>query len=289
MMARPGMRFRWKLTVSLTLALTVLSFWLLIRGRPIGFPQRDKSKSNRPNEISDSAMSISNPATHANAAANQSSSKEPRSNRWQRRAPVCANIFAKIVSQNDNPSLSLATLSLEGERPSLVRLGSTLGKSQVVGIGYDRGRMSPSVFISNEHGLCQAMLFESPETAVTPSKSTAHKKTTRGQTQSTEIRVDRSAVNSIFERAFELTRDTRIVPEVKDGSTIGIRVFGVHPDSLLAALGLENGDRIERVNGAPISTMEAALSVYTKLQSAERVAVDLNRAGRPFRIDIRVD
>ena len=80
MMARPGMRFRWKLTISLTLALTLLSFWLLIRGRPIGFPQRDKSKSNRPNEISDLVMLIGSPAIHADSAANQSSSTEPRSN-----------------------------------------------------------------------------------------------------------------------------------------------------------------------------------------------------------------
>jgi len=149
--------------------------------------------------------------------------------------------------------------------------------------------LSPAVFISSEHGLCQAMLFESPEVPSPPSKAASRRKTSHDQAQSTEIHIDRSAVNSILERAFELTRGIQIVPEFKDGSTIGMRVFGVHTDSLLAALGIENGDRIERLNGTAISTPEAALSVYGKLQSAERVGVELNRLGRPFRIDIRVD
>ena len=288
-MATPGMRPFCKFVVSLTLALVVLTFCMFIRGHTTGSSQGGRRQFNRPNEISDSPTPISNPAIHASAVATDSASTKPTSSRWQKRVPVCANIFAKIVSQNDNPSLSLASVSLKGERPILVRLGSSLGKSQVVGIGYDRGRMSPSVFIANEQGLCQALLFELPETAVTPSKSPTHKQTPRGQAQSTEIRIDRIAVNSIFERAFELTRDIRIAPEINNGNTIGMRVFGVHPDSLLAALGLENGDRIERVNGASISTMQDAMSVYTKLQSAKRVAVDLTRSGRPFRIDIRID
>jgi general secretion pathway protein C len=207
----------------------------------------------------------------------------------QKRAPFCEDLTAKIVSQNERPELSLATLSHKGEPPSLVRLGSRLGKNQVVGIGYDRGRLSPSVFLASERGLCQAMLFEKPEKSASPNPSIPRRKSDVRVAQSTEIRIERSAVDRIFERAYELTQGVRIVPDVKDGVARGMRVFGVHPDSLLAALGIKNGDRIERVNGMSISTPEGALSAYTNMRYAQQFNVEIERAGRPAHIEIRVN
>src|SRR5690606_34010497 len=57
----------------------------------------------------------------------------------------------------------------------------------------------------------------------------------------TEFEIDRSAVEKILEDQAQLMRSARIVPEQKDGKTIGVRLFGVRPDTLLGTLGLKNG------------------------------------------------
>ncbi len=154
--------------------------------------------------------------------------------------------------------------------------------------GFDVSRRCPSAGGYNR-GLCQAMLFETPEKIVKPSVSSPRKKIRSTQAQSTEVRIERSAVDSIFERVYELTQGIRVVPDIKDGVAQGMRVFGVHPDSLLAALGIENGDRIERVNGASIATPEGALNAYTSMRYAQQFSVEVDRAGRPVNIEIRVN
>jgi type II secretory pathway component PulC len=58
---------------------------------------------------------------------------------------------------------------------------------------------------------------------------------------------------------------------------------------LLAALGIENGDRLERVNGASVATPEGALNAYTSMRYAQQFDVEVNRAGRPVHIEIRVN
>jgi general secretion pathway protein C len=55
-----------------------------------------------------------------------------------------------------------------------------------------------------------------------------------------EFNVDRSVVDKILENQAELMRSARIVPEQKDGKVVGIRMFGIRPDTLLGSLGLQN-------------------------------------------------
>ncbi len=65
----------------------------------------------------------------------------------------------------------------------------------------------------------------------------------------TEFNVDRGVVDKILENQAELMRQARIVPEQENGKIVGIRLFGVRPDTLLGVLGMENGDRLQTING----------------------------------------
>jgi general secretion pathway protein C len=49
----------------------------------------------------------------------------------------------------------------------------------------------------------------------------------------TEFNVDRGVVDKILENQAELMRQARIVPEQENGKVVGIRLFGVKPDTLL--------------------------------------------------------
>ena len=46
-----------------------------------------------------------------------------------------------------------------------------------------------------------------------------------------------------------LFHQARLVPAIKDGKPLGMKVFAVKPDSMLARLGLANGDVVVSVGG----------------------------------------
>jgi hypothetical protein len=113
-------------------------------------------------------------------------------------------------------------------------------------------------------GACQALLFEPPSRKAAPSEPRA----------------------APIERA-PRTRP-RVVPERENGSVVGIRLFGIGKDGWLGVLGLENGDRIDKVNGFEIGTPERALQAYARLRTESHLRVELVRRGRPMTIDYYV-
>ena len=72
-------------------------------------------------------------------------------------------------------------------------------------------------------------------------------------------------------------RQARIVPEKENGKVVGIRLFGVKPDTLLGTLGMENGDRLEKINGFDMASPEKALEAYARLRTADHLTVSVNR------------
>ena len=104
----------------------------------------------------------------------------------------------------------------------------------------------------------------------------------------TEFNVDRAVVDKILENQAELMRSARIVPEQKDGKVVGIRLFGIRPDTLLGTLGLQNGDRLETINGFNMASPEKALEAYARLRTASNLNVKVNRRGQTMSIDYRI-
>lgn len=104
-----------------------------------------------------------------------------------------------------------------------------------------------------------------------------------------EHAVSRKAADAVLESQGALLRSARFVPFEQNGKVVGFRVFGVRPDGLLGRLGFQNGDRIERVLGKPITTPEQALDFYGAARTAKVIDVDLVRAGAPARLLVRID
>jgi general secretion pathway protein C len=104
----------------------------------------------------------------------------------------------------------------------------------------------------------------------------------------TEFNVDRAVVDKILENQAELMRSARIVPEQKDGKVVGIRLFGIRPDTLLGTLGFQNGDRLESINGFNMASPEKALEAYARLRTASNLNVKINRRGQTSSIDYRI-
>jgi general secretion pathway protein C len=104
----------------------------------------------------------------------------------------------------------------------------------------------------------------------------------------TEFEIDRSAIDKILDNQAELMRSARIVPEQKDGQTVGVRLFGIRPETLLGHLGLLNGDRLETINGFNMASPEKALEAYARLRTASSLKVQVNRRGKPMTIELKI-
>lgn len=213
-------------------------------------------------------------------------------------APECTDARVLIITAADDPDWSLAVMS-EGPKGEtlLRRAGDSLGTWQVWHIGWDR------VWLHGTGALCQARMFTekaAPARAAKPAP--AVRKTKRGgppkvpkdiadkiqKVSDTEFNVDRAVVDQILENQGALMRSARIVPEKKDGKILGIRLLRVRPDTLLGTLGLQDGDRLEKINGFDMTSPEKALEAYARLRTASNLSVSITRKGKPMTIDFNI-
>ncbi len=221
-------------------------------------------------------------------------------------ASACEGIRAAIITESPDPIWSIAALAGSGETtPKMRRIGDEVGGKQIVYIGYNPQEESPSVWLASGAVLCQVLLFPRAPVAApsgsaagasgVPAEPAAHGPAKIPQDiadkikkiSETEYQVDRSVVDKVLENQAELMRSARIIPETKDGQTVGVRLFGIRPDTLLGSLGIQNGDRLETINGFSMSSPEKALEAYTRLRAADGLKLQVNRRGQPVTIDIR--
>jgi len=219
-------------------------------------------------------------------------------------APPCDGFKALIIVASADPAWSMAALSGGGSPTTkLVRIGEEIGGKTVQIVEWNR------VVLSYGSSLCQIQMFRSSKVAGTapaapaaaPGPPAGAAAVVGGATavpadiaskiqkvSATEFNVDRQVVDKILENQAELMRSARIVPEQENGKVVGIRLFGIRPDTLLGTLGLENGDRLQTINGFDMASPEKALEAYARLRTADHLTVQVNRRGQNTNIDFNI-
>lgn len=104
-----------------------------------------------------------------------------------------------------------------------------------------------------------------------------------------EHAITRHGLDVLMENQGSLMRSALLVLEEANGKLAGVGVFGVRVDGVLGRLGLENGDRIERVMGESIASPEQALEVYAALRTAKVIEIENIRRGAPKKRLVRVE
>lgn len=222
-------------------------------------------------------------------------------------APPCDGVKVLIIAASADPDWSFAAMTTsataetkEGSTNNssvLRRRGGEIGGKTIQFVGWDR------VWLSGGGGLCQARMF-SPALAQAPAAAAAppapmpsggaapgvDPSISKGiqKVSATEFNVDRGVVDKILENQAELMRQARIVPEQENGKIVGIRLFGVRPDTLLGVLGMENGDRLQTINGFDMTSPEKALEAYARLRTADHLTVQVNRRGSNMNLDYNI-
>jgi general secretion pathway protein C len=217
-------------------------------------------------------------------------------------APACDGVKALIIVASSDPAWSMASLSA-GTTPQtkLVRVGDEIGAGRIVQIiEWNR------VVLSLGSAICQMQMFKPSKPAATaaapaPTPSAPPAAVVGGATpvpadiaskiqkvSANEFNVDRQVVDKILENQAELMKSARIVPEQENGKVVGIRLFGIRGDTLLGTLGLENGDRLQSINGFDMASPEKALEAYARLRTADHLTVQVNRRGANQNIDFNI-
>jgi general secretion pathway protein C len=234
------------------------------------------------------------PATEEGTA---SSANIDTSDVWS--VPACDGVNVLVVAAGGDPDWSVAAISGSDGKTELRRRGMEVGGKKVYFIGWDR------VWFESGGSLCQAKIFDrkataSPAPAATPTPVATPTPTRGGkaldpeikkgiqQVSPTEFNVDRGTLDKILENQADLMRTARVVPEQENGRTVGIRMMNIKPDSLLGVLGMQNGDRLQTINGFDMSSPEKALEAYARLRTADKLTVQVNRGGKNMNLDYNI-
>jgi general secretion pathway protein C len=213
-----------------------------------------------------------------------------------RTAPLCEGVRPLVLVGDEDQTVAFASFEVDGKR-LLRRRGGDVGDKHVAYVGRDR------VWLEGTKGLCQALLFGAPPPPKDPGgagRITADPKP-GGQTQleselgkqiakvgPNEYVIERSAVDRILEAQAELMKQ-RIVQEKEGDRVVGVKISGIKSGSVLAMLGIENGDRLETLNGFEMSNPEKMLEAYARLRSgADKLQIHLTRNGKPINVDYTI-
>jgi general secretion pathway protein C len=212
-------------------------------------------------------------------------------------APECEGVTVLVIAASADPDWSFAALETPKDKGKSVlrRRGGDVEGKQVKFIGWDR------VWMASGNQLCQSRMFKPPtaaSAAPAPMPAPAASGGPGGVSEDikkgiqkvgpNEFNVDRGVVDKILENQAELMRQARIVPEQENGKVVGIRLFGVRPDTLLGTLGLENGDRLQTINGFDMTSPEKALEAYARLRTADHLTITVNRKGQDTNMDYNI-
>jgi general secretion pathway protein C len=100
--------------------------------------------------------------------------------------------------------------------------------------------------------------------------------------------VDRAQIDALVADPLPLIRDVRAMPELRDGKPIGFRIF-FRAQPLLSGLGFVTGDVIRSVGGIEMLGPAQALEAFQRFRSADQLSVTIERNGRTFSQDYRIN
>jgi general secretion pathway protein C len=229
---------------------------------------------------------------------------------------MCPDVYVFSTVESSDPKWSTAVVRAKDEKRGVVRrVGAPVGVRRLAYIGFNPEHVSPAVWLSGGDGLCQALLFaEKPRTkkllAGSPPRLVAKRRPPAAKAARSrrrrppplppelarqvrrvnpnEYRIGREVVDTLVTQGAELMRGMRTIPVKEDGRIVGVRIGNVGKGSLLAKLGIRNGDQIKSINGFSVTTPEQALKAYAGLRTASDLTVTVKRKGKPVTLDYHI-
>jgi len=93
--------------------------------------------------------------------------------------------------------------------------------------------------------------------------------------------VDRREVDYAVSNLNEVITQVRAVPVLKDGQSVGFKLFNIRRGSIFEKLGLNDGDIVQKVNDKDLSDPSRAMGLLEEVQSMGQIHVNFLRGGKP--------
>ena len=93
--------------------------------------------------------------------------------------------------------------------------------------------------------------------------------------------VDRREVDHAVENLSTVVTQMRAVPYMRDGKSLGFRVFNIRSGSIFERMGLKNGDVVQAINGTELNDPSKALTMLEDVQTVDDIRLDLLRDNQP--------
>jgi general secretion pathway protein C len=121
-----------------------------------------------------------------------------------------------------------------------------------------------------------------PTTGIQISKPTAAKPGGGGiaQTAPNNFSVSRVEVDKTLSDLNNVLTQARAVPNFENGQPAGYKLFQIVPGSIYDKLGLQNGDVIAGLNGAPVNDPGKAFEMLSELKTANHLDLQVKRDGK---------
>ncbi|MDI1479539.1 type II secretion system protein GspC [Polyangium sp. y55x31] len=206
--------------------------------------------------------------------------------------PICDAAKVLLITEADDALWSFAAIAGPDGKPALRRLGDDIGGRTVHAMAWDR------VWLRQGETRCQLPLHEKREGPVAqkvPGDAPAKPASRVPPEIADRIRkdgdnhyvVDRSVVDTLLERP-DLLGTARFVPAREGDRIVGMRISGIRPGSLPGMFGLQNGDRLESINGFEMGDLTKAMEAFARLRAAGRLDVRIVRGGKPMSIEVEM-
>lgn len=100
--------------------------------------------------------------------------------------------------------------------------------------------------------------------------------------------IDRKLVDKITSNPALVARGARVVPSIKNGKTVGFKLYAIRPSSVFAKIGLMNGDTLHSINNFELTSLDKGLEIYTKVREASNLSVSVTRRGKSMTLSYRI-
>lgn len=196
--------------------------------------------------------------------------------------------FGKVVliTSSDDPQWSFASIAGRDGVVKMRRRGDQVD-------GYTVDEISPRrVWMKKEGRRCHLQMGTAAAAAI-EKKEEASADATDWDKQirrlnDGEVVIAREAADAIAASPTGLMGAARMRPERQGDRTVGLRLSRVRQGSLLAALGLQSGDRLESINGQALDDPRKVMELYGRFSKLDRWSVRLVRNGAPRTIAYRI-
>jgi general secretion pathway protein C len=193
-----------------------------------------------------------------------------------------------------DPALSRATVRhLETQRTFVIGVGDEILHARVEGIERER-------ILLREEGSVRELRLEREQGAPAPNDvATAPEAPSEPVPSDTNTETGVVAAQDPMDH-FELLvgqltinlqestgGQAQLLPEVEDGSLVGLSVGAIQPDSLFAQMGIQNGDVITEIDGVAIDQPLRAMYAVRALLDADTYRVTVRRGGTEQHLDGR--